>query len=554
MKTIFLIIFVAFLVPGISNVWALSSLNSLLFGEIEKDASKADPLDYVFNLDRENEFQDHSKFKEQLLQYVSVFREGENLKELCEKAQDTVYANAMDEMQAQRAVAASLQYLGLDLTTRAIAAYAKNLSMNENDFEQLAEQLVGNYCSPNVTVIGLRQLKYNLLNKFRTKNPFNLPSIKDNPYFPKLLTSTIENEKARKQEFLFTVKLFRSFCSWNGKTQDFRLLVPILNNPMIMSFIARQMGKKEIQVGQSINEASLIDSPKTKRASCDQFLCRVRKDQEFHQYFPLSLGSSGVYEDVKQMYCHTFSKLTYQNKKDQPPQIKKWIEQTSTKDHYLMGSQFIALLTGIPDLLLGQDNYKQMLLQLRRSVDETWTKWAVKTNYAYSRDLYFEESLAIEKIRRELYFNPTRPQFKVVFDVNLGELDRVNQYVDKISAGFTIKVPKSFLGWMLNEWKEKGKSDTKNTQKLIDIFKYQVDHQLKRAEKLFLIPPWKGDLAKVIATDVLGMITEYKGRFFSERTDQEMVSIPIQFRYAPFALKYINYRFRSARGQAEIKL
>ena len=69
---------------------------------------------------------------------------------------------------------------------------------------------------------------------------------------------------------------------------------------------------------------------------------------------------------------------------------------------------------------------------LRTSFDQTWDDWAKGQIKTQSRDLYYEELLAVELVEREMYFNPFKPDFKVVFDVNLGELDRANRIVGKI--------------------------------------------------------------------------------------------------------------------------
>ena len=79
---------------------------------------------------------------------------------------------------------ATLQYIGIDLTLRAISDYSKELELKRGDFNNLIQNLTNNFCSKNMTIISQRQLKKNFELKFNSnKEKVQVPSIEKNPFF-----------------------------------------------------------------------------------------------------------------------------------------------------------------------------------------------------------------------------------------------------------------------------------------------------------------------------------------------------------------------------------
>src|SRR5690606_29901854 len=91
--------------------------------------------------------------------------------------------------QATRTMVATLQYTGLDLVTRAIPIYAKNLGWSKSEFETYSHGMVGNWCSQNLTLVSHKELKRNLISNWDNPSDFKLPSIIDNNFFPQKLLS-----------------------------------------------------------------------------------------------------------------------------------------------------------------------------------------------------------------------------------------------------------------------------------------------------------------------------------------------------------------------------
>ena len=93
------------------------------------------------------------------------------------------------------------------------------------------------YCSKNLTIISLKQLRKNLDIYFEHGASFELPSVQGNPLFPQALPSKFQTEKSRELEFLQTIKLFRAVCSW-GTSQIILVSWYLLRNPIIIQSFA----------------------------------------------------------------------------------------------------------------------------------------------------------------------------------------------------------------------------------------------------------------------------------------------------------------------------
>ena len=92
------------------------------------------------------------------------------------------------------------------------------------------------YCSKNLTIISLKQLRKNLDIYFEHGASFELPSVQGNPLFPQALPRSFR-PKNRVIEFLQTVKLFRAVCSW-GTSQIILVSWYLLRNPIIIQSFA----------------------------------------------------------------------------------------------------------------------------------------------------------------------------------------------------------------------------------------------------------------------------------------------------------------------------
>jgi len=554
MKKIIIFLFtILFLTCG-HVCYALVPIESLILGDISSQYNElqSDPLLYLFHVEKneENEENENRKNRAQLENYLGFAQEGKNLDNFCKGRPQIQYRSPWSKEQVLNSTVATLQYIGLDLTVRAIGKYAKFLEFTPDEFSALTDKLVGNYCSPNVTVISLRELKRNLKMKFLTGD-YEVPTVKGNSLFPQKLGSISKIDEAIEQELLQSIKLFRAFCSWGGDYHDLRLLTPLVKHPVVMSFIARQMGGQKLLWKEEDRTIRLVPDFTTPKILCENLVCRKKTTEYFKRSFPLSLGSESVGKDIAQLFCQDFRDADYA--KIQNPQVKKWIDKQTFDDENLLIAQFIALATGIPDFFVRSKKFSDAQEFLRFSIDKSFDDWAQGQTNNFSKDLYYEEGLSIEKVDRSLYFRETRPEFKVVLDVNMGEVDKTNQILGKVSMTFNLELSKNLLAGVRERWINVDPRKEKEERELIISFlRKHTSELIEKERQKFIIPPWKGDIEGLIIRELMEQLASYYGQFFSER-DRTLVTIPIVFNYGPFALRYIANDFLVAKQKEKAK-
>ncbi|TDJ07673.1 MAG: hypothetical protein E2O68_03230 [Deltaproteobacteria bacterium] len=522
------------------NTYALVPLESLVLGDLsEKYKQEATtPLKYIF--------QARGKFKVEQKRSLAFYRgfieEGENLSNFCKVDHEINYSNIWEKNEVKRSVMATLQYIGIDLMVRAIPAYAKYFEFTEEEFENLADNLVGNYCSKNISIISLKELKRNILLHFEKEQGFALPNIVDNSLFPKKLREYNTIDQMKENEFVQSIKLFQSFCSWGSDVDDLRLLVPLFKNPVIMSFVTRQLTNKRFSWDPVNNEIGLKKENRTVQVLCRGLICRKVNWEVFKNDLPRSLGSRGIEADIKRLYCEEFKGADYVEN-GQEPKILKMIRGSTTADKTLLTAQFLALLTGIPDMFVRATKFNEAKEFLKYSFAASWDDWAKEFIKESGTDLYFEEPLTVELVTRDLYYHEFKPFFSVEFDVNQGEFDRTAEMLGKIDVSFTIKLGKNYLSWARDEWRSLSQYvDQERKNKILFKFVKVIEDQVNDGRAKFLIPPWGGKLENIVAKELLNQLALYDGKFFKFPSN-ELITIPIKFNYAPFALKYIYFKF-----------
>lgn len=532
---------------------ALVPVESLVLGDFSNDYSedKSDPLNYVFKRDLMAD-KSLDKYKTELSIYRGFYQEGKNLVNYCGLGNEIKYRIPWQKIQVKRSYMALLQYIGLDLAIRAIPQYAKKLEFTREEYGNMVENLVGNYCSSNLSFISKKELKNNLYLKFDKDNSFELPSLKGNPLFSPKINGYFKTNKATEQEFLYTVKIFQSLCSWNGNPENPGLMVPFLKHPALNSFIARQMSSYDIGWRKTDNFLFLKEEPKTLKVWCDNLICRRVSNEEFSRRYIFSIGGTSVYDDAKRLYCDDFRNAYYRPTLSDK-RLTKMMNHRTFDEENLMTSQFIALITGFPDFLVRAENYNQAQDFLRSSIDYRFDQWATKASENFSNDLYFEEPLTLELIENKKYINFRKGDLKVAFDINLGEFDRINQMNGKVKVSFNLKIQNSFLNYYKKQVTQLMiNSDIKSVDGLKEKFKFQIKDSLKEAREKFIIPPWKGDLEEIIVSELTDQIIQGSEKFYKFESTGFRV-VPIDFYYGIFALKYLNHQFDIKKAQNNTK-
>lgn len=528
--------------------WALAPIENLILGNFSESYSEneSDPLNYVFS--RDHSFGKSAEgFKRELALYRGFYEEGKNLANYCKETRPLRYATEWEKVQVMRSVLSEIQYIGLDLTARAIPQYAKALEFSRDEYSNLVENLVGNYCSANLSVISKKELKNNLMIKFDKENTFRLPTVKGNPFFPDNLDSYLPPKIAMEQEFKYTVKLFQGLCSWGGNPTNAALLVPVLKHPALMSFFFRQMDNRSIDWKEIDNTVFTKQDKNTVQVWCDNLICRRTSSENFYNKVHYSVGGTNLTLDLQRLYCEEWKLADYKpNQSDE--RLTKIMKSISFDEENFINSQFIALITGVPDFLLRGEKFSKGVESLRSSVDYTWSKWAKAQAELQGRELFFEEPLSLELVDRQQHFSIFNPKFKVVFDANLGEFDRIVQRLGKVRVVFHVNVQNSFLRYYRETVKNLDYHKKDEREFLLNRLKKQITSDVQSAREKFLIPPWKGDLEQLIAKELTDQMLSLADSNFKV-ADAGFLRIPIEINYGVFALKYINHQKSILNGR-----
>lgn len=542
-KSLIILIAIFVLNGPFSSAWALAPIESLVLGNFSENYSEnlSDPLHYVFTRDLRMQSESSDKsYKRELALYRGFYEEGKNIINYCKSNRPIHYATEWQKVQVMRSLFSEIQYIGLDITTRAIPQYAKALEFTREEYVNLVDGLVGNFCSANLSVISKKELKNNLLIKYDKENNFKLPSVSGNPFFPDNIDSYLPPKTALEQEFKFTIKLFQSICSWGGNPTSPGLMVPILKNPALMSFFFRQMDNMVIDWKEFDNSLFLKEDRNTIQVWCDNLICRKTFRDNFYNSIYYSVGGTNLSEDLRRLYCEELRTVDYRPA-DSDERLVKIMKSITFDEENFINSQFIALLTGVPDFLLRSDNFTRAEDVLRSSVDHTWSKWAKAQTSSLDKELYFEEPLSLELVERAQYFDPRSSQIKVAFDVNLGEFDRINQRLGKVRVNFKLNIQRSFLHYYRETLKNLDPRNTLEKERLLKRFKLQMSKDLFDAREKFIIPPWKGDLEALIANELSEQLLLFSDKSFKMGT-VGFEPVNVELNYGIFALKYINHQ------------
>lgn len=521
-----------------SAAYALVPVEGILMGEARGDFQQ-DPLNYIFSDIYDKSQQGENK---KIKLYHSTFMSGANLNESCSLYGSSIsYGSVWREKQARRSVVATLQYIGLDTMIKAIGSYARTLEMTEGDYNTLTINLVRNYCSKNISVFSLRNIEKSLKHYYSNPSQTIIPSVENSPFATEAFKYRTEGARSRSREMDYAIKGFRSFCSWGGDVEDYRLLSAYLNNPFIMSFIIKNMAGVQDKFIEPEEKIQTVENESTVQVVCEDLICRNSSSEEFAAKFPLSVGSTGLRTDLTKLYCNHFR---YQNFEinNTLPEVRQWIKESELEDPIFETNFFISLMTGVPDPFMGMENYHELPFMVKSSVDERWNRWAKEVLSIFSKDLMFEESLKIRAVPNHDPASLATKGFRLDFTVTLGEMDRMMNETDKLDLKFNLKLSKNYLRSLKTKWihltNEVDLEGKKRLEK--DIAEY-LNIQLKKKEKLFSQQMWNEDFKRLIADELLEQVLNYQGPLFNSY-QEEVFTIPVRFSYGVFALSYLRYR------------
>ncbi len=527
---------------------ALTPVEGILLGEANSEI-QSDPLSLVFT-DMYSNSTD-ANFKK-VKNYQGVLTSGTFLQESCSILGPITYSTTWKEAQAKRSIVAGLQYIGLDTTIKAIGAYAKNLQIGENEYRTLVSNMMGQYCSQNVTVMSLKTIEKSLAYYYQNPDPNIIPSVEGSQYATDAFKTGSMSPETRAKEFQYAIRNFRSFCSWGGDAEDYRMLPPYLKNPFIMGVVMMNMAGLRYVWDEKPQKMTWKKDDGAVRVVCKDLICRQTTNDNFKRDYPTSTGSTGVSTDLNKMYCQHFRLLDYDQKKT-IPEVKAWIKGLDIEEPILEAAFFVSLMTGVPDPFMIQKKYSELPAIVKSSVDERWTKWSRDSLSSFSRGLLYEESLRVKAMpKRDLAM--IKDGLLLDFHVTLGEMDRIMRNNDKIGMSFDLKFSKNWVRQLISKFNLIATNLDVEGEKVFkeDLARY-IDLQLRTKEKLFTQKLWNDEFSRLIAEELLGQVMSYKGKYFESYSD-EMITVPVRFSYGIFALSYLRYRSQVAKGATKLNL
>lgn len=544
------LLLIIFFLPMAAFSGALIPLENLLMGQRSSEWQRTFESLHHFG-------SDSTDSRDQLLSYYqNYYLSSLGLEQRCSSssASSLQFSELASQHELERSMLATLQYLGLDLVIRALISYAKYFEFSEDEFLKLTHFLVDGHCSENLTVISKRQLRNNMLEMFKSFDPeFSfMPSLPADFNLPSIAHGMSPEDDYRKKEFLVTIRLFKSFCSWPGEVENLRLLVPLVRNPQVMSYVIEQLDGKRWHF-DTYQGAQLKASDNTVAVLCRGILCRRVSQRDFLSQRPRSLGSISLRDDLERLYCQRFRDQNFYHR-EMDPRISQMINDWSEGQQALMVSQFLSLITGIADLSLRAPRLSDLMMLSEASVDHFWQQWAEqRLENIIEQGPRFHEQLAIRAHHRE---EAQLDPFELHFDVDYGEFDRVYQKVGKLTLGMSALFYSDFLEWLIKNRRDAlapihpSASDLAVIEQTQERLIRHLQHALLDQYQKLAHPPVKfSEFVEVVAQEILRRIDSDPSVFYQQllqqiekrpvdvKSSQLTTQLQIKLHFAPFALK-----------------
>jgi hypothetical protein len=135
----------------------------------------------------------------------------------------------------------------IDIASKAIARFSRDFDLTADEFNRMADNLVVNTCSDNISVYSKKLIRNNLANLWEKGSEFRPPTFGDSPYVASGVLEKTSSFESKKREFNFALKNFRDFCSWDGDVDNYRMLAPYLRNPFLMAMVYTQLLEKKLK-------------------------------------------------------------------------------------------------------------------------------------------------------------------------------------------------------------------------------------------------------------------------------------------------------------------
>jgi hypothetical protein len=254
------------------------------------------------------------------------------------------------------------------------------------------------------------------------------------------------------------------------------------------------------------------------------------------------LGGTNLKYDFEGLYCQDFQMMDY-DFINLDSKIVKMIKDRTFDDENFLAGQLIALITGVPDFLLGLNKFSDGKEIFLKNIDHYWENWSLQKFNTSSRELYYEEPMTLELIERKKYYSPHIFDFKLIFDANLGEFDRVNQKMGKLNLSFELTLPINYIIYHKNALFHLGPHALMEKEWHIKRLENQIKDQLSEVKDKLLLPPWSSELSRLISDEISEQIELMDNNIFPKNS-KDLKKIRVEINYGPFALRYLYHHFQ----------
>lgn len=511
------------------------SLNNRPIYQIIKDQHTS----HIYSIDE--------KWLEKMRYYRTFYNEGESLKYYCSNNPKVYYKDRWEKEKVLHSYVATLQMIIFDHAIKAIGQYAKELELNESEYENLYNNAINFSCSENISIRSHRRLRQMFKDSYVEE--YELPSIKGNPLFTKKIQLKQSREEKLINQLYYTVGLFQSACSWGQRYEHLRLLEELVKNEVISAYVIRQMSAFKIDKASSSSIQLLAPDTNTTRVFCDGLICRKESHRDFDRKFPRGVGSLRLADDLKAIYCQNYLEYKSETEPQLDDDYKTLFEKYKGDEINRIKGQFISLITKIPDFNVWTNNKEILGEYLRMGMDHFWDTWAKKNLERLVKDINYEEPLVLEAVDKKIFLNPYVFSPRVVFDLNSGEFDRTVAMNGKLKFKFDVKFLRKDLEWLFHAYREVDLYNKEAVKVLDNRLKFSVEKDYEKYRSLFSAYIIKGEFLDYIWKEIKNQLLFFN-KFDTRNKEQKYFNIPVEINISPFAIVYLKNKHIMQRGVA----
>ena len=434
-----------------------------------------------------------------------MVKDGVDLKRYCRHYKlenEKKYSKWFEKEQVRKIISSNLQYFLMKQTIEDIAEISMKIGMSKTDYSRLGEALVDQSCSPNLTMIRPKQIKHMFEKIYSQAKPY---------------IHEIDADRLG-----VSVNRFKQICSWNGKTDNYRMLSWYLSDHFTYAWLIKK------------NQES------KKSVYCRDELCEIIDKNKFEDKHPLAAGSQDWQEDWTSTYCTHFKFITH-DQRGQPEIINKWIDRFfANRTLYL--TDLISHLSG-ESLKTGENaliSWDALFTDYAELITLDWKNRSEKILQKRTGYIEHEEPLILFSVKDEKESERiigNRLDIDVM--VTAGEMDKSLGDENKITTEFSLKFPEQFFDWIKRSFDSTSPKDKilySNLKKKLLMYFVKT---LEEKKELFRKAPWEEQLPQLLTDVASRKLLLGKLANPSAAVSKKWSEVRVKLHYGVFALKHL---------------